>query len=98
MLLNSYGWSPGNGQSPHWIVRLPKKKNEVNCPILHCITHQESLCGRVIKQSSVKKTVVKVTNLIRGGNKSLSHHRKFRTFLEEMDATYGDLLLRSEVK
>ena len=90
MLLYSYGWSSGSGRSLHRIVRT-SEKYEVNCPI-----YRES-CGQ-LKQSSVMKTVVKVTNLIRGGNKSLSHHRKFRTFLEEMDATYGDLLLRSEVK
>lgn len=43
------------------------------------------------------KVVVKVTNLIRGGNMSLSH-RKFRAFLEEIDAAYGDLLLHSEIR
>jgi hypothetical protein len=43
------------------------------------------------------KVVVKITNLIRGGNKSLSH-RKFRSFLEEIDASYGDLLLHSQIR
>jgi hypothetical protein len=38
-----------------------------------------------------------VTNLIRGDNKSLSH-RTFWANLEEMDATYGDLLLHYEVR
>jgi hypothetical protein len=55
------------------------------CPILHCIIHQESLCGQVMKQETVTKTVVKATNLIRDGDKSLPH-RKFRAFLEKMDA------------
>lgn len=41
--------------------------------------------------------VTKVTNLIRGGNRSLNH-RKFISFLEEMDAAYGDLLLHTEVR
>ena len=79
--LYSYGWSPDNGRSQHWIVRTSEKKNEVNCPVLHYIIHQESLCGQVIKESSVMKTVVNVTNVIRDGSKSLSH-RKFRAFLE----------------
>ena len=35
------------------------EKNEINCSILPCIIHQESLCGQVIKQSSFMKTVVK---------------------------------------
>jgi hypothetical protein len=39
--LYSCGWSPGNGRSQHWIVRT-SEKNEVNCPILHCVIHQES--------------------------------------------------------
>jgi hypothetical protein len=43
------------------------------------------------------KVVVKITNIIRGGggNRSLSH-RKFRSFLEEIDASYGNLLLHSQ--
>jgi hypothetical protein len=36
------------------------------------------------------KTMVKVTNLIQGGNKSLSHS-KFQAFLEAMDVTYRGL-------
>jgi hypothetical protein len=43
------------------------------------------------------KTVVKVTNLIQGGNKSVSDH-KFQAFLAEMDTTHGDLLLHSELR
>jgi hypothetical protein len=45
------------------------------------------------------KTAVKIINLIRGRNtcKSLSHC-KFWAFLEEMDLTYEDLLLHSEVR
>ena len=34
--------------------------------------------------------VTKVTNLIQGGNRSLSH-RKFIAFLDEINAAYGDL-------
>jgi hypothetical protein len=43
------------------------------------------------------KVVVKITNVISGGNRSLSH-RKFRSFLEETDASYGDLLLHSQIR
>jgi hypothetical protein len=97
VLLHNYGWTPGNGQSLHQVVRTSEKENEVNCFILHCIIHLESFCWRVIEQSSVKKTVIKVTNLIRDGTKSLSHY-KFRALLDEMDGTYGDLLLHSEIR
>ena len=41
--------------------------------------------------------VTKVTNLIRGGNRSLNH-RKFVSFLEEMDTDYGDLQLHTEIR
>jgi hypothetical protein len=73
------------------------RQNGVNCPLLHCIIHQEALCGKSIKQSYVMKTVVKITNLIRDGNKALSH-RKFREFLQQIESSYGDLLLHSEVR
>jgi hypothetical protein len=43
------------------------------------------------------KVVVKIINLIRGHNRSLSH-RKFRSFLEEIDASYRDLLLHSQIR
>jgi hypothetical protein len=57
----------------------------VKCPIFHCLIHQEVLCGKSVQQSNCMKVVVKITNLIRGGNGSLSH-RKFRSFLEDIDA------------
>ena len=41
--------------------------------------------------------VTKVTNLIRGGNRSLNH-RKFVSFLDELETEYGDLLLHTEVR
>jgi len=41
--------------------------------------------------------VTKVTNLIRGGNRSLSH-RRFIAFLDEVDAAYGDLQMHTEVR
>uniref|UniRef100_H2ZWP1 HAT C-terminal dimerisation domain-containing protein n=1 Tax=Latimeria chalumnae TaxID=7897 RepID=H2ZWP1_LATCH len=62
----------------------------------HCISHQESLCGKSVKLAHAMKVVVKVTNFIRDRNWSLSHH-KFQAFLEEIDAAYGDLLLHSEI-
>ena len=41
-------------------------------------------------------TVIKITNLVRGGNHSLTH-RKVLAFLEEMDSAYGDLLVHAKV-
>jgi hypothetical protein len=55
------------------------RKSGVKCPIFHCIIHQEALCGKSVQQSNYMKVIVNITNLIRGGNRSLSH-RKFRSF------------------
>jgi hypothetical protein len=65
------------------------RKSGVKCAIFHCIIHQEALCGKSIQQSNYMKVVAKIINLITGGNRSLSH-RKFRSFLKEIDASYGD--------
>lgn len=73
------------------------KQNNINCPVIHCIVHQEALCGQTLRQMNVMKVVVKITNIIRGGNRALTH-RKFRDFLAEVDATYGDLLLHTDIR
>jgi hypothetical protein len=73
------------------------RKSGVKRPIFRYIIHQEALCGKLVQQSNCKKVVLKITSLVRGGNKSLSHS-KFRSFLEEIDASYGDLLLHSQIR
>jgi hypothetical protein len=73
------------------------RQNQITVPTLHCIIHQEALCAKSIKLSTTMTTVTKITNLIRGGNRSLTH-RKFLTLLEEMDSAYGDLLLHTEIR
>ncbi|XP_057203176.1 general transcription factor II-I repeat domain-containing protein 2B-like [Triplophysa rosa] len=73
------------------------KKNGVNCPVLHCIIHQEALCAKILDFSHVMNVVTKVTNLIRGGNRALNH-RKFTAFLDEVSATYGDLLMHTDIR
>ncbi|XP_062415327.1 general transcription factor II-I repeat domain-containing protein 2A-like [Pungitius pungitius] len=73
------------------------RQSGVNCPILHCIVHQEALCAKTLDFGQVMELVTKVTNLIRGGNRSLSH-RRFITFLDEVDAEYGDLQLHTDIR
>ena len=58
---------------------------------------QEALCAKTLNFSHVMDLVTKVTNLIRGGNRSLSH-RKFIAFLDEVDAAYGDLKMHTEIR
>jgi hypothetical protein len=54
-------------------------KSVVKCPIFHCIIRQEALCGKSVQQRNCMKVVVKITNRIRGGNRSL-FHRNFVCF------------------
>ncbi|KAL2089187.1 hypothetical protein ACEWY4_016086 [Coilia grayii] len=73
------------------------RQSGVNCPLLHCIIHQEALCAKTLNFSHVMDLVTKVTNLIRGGNRSLCH-RRFLAFLDEVDAEYGDLQMHTEIR
>lgn len=73
------------------------RENGVTCPTIHCIIHQEALCGKSIKQDQVFKLVIKIINLIRGGNRALLH-RQLKQFLQETEAEYGDLLLYNHVR
>lgn len=72
------------------------KKNE-EVPFYHCIIHQEALCAKAIGLKETMTTVVSVVNKIRGGHHSLTH-RKFKFFLEELNAAYGDLTMYTEVR
>jgi len=73
------------------------KQRDLKFPIIHCIIHQEALCGKVVKLCSAMQTVTKIINAIKGGQKFLSH-RKFQHFLEEHNAVYTDIPLYCEVR
>ena len=70
----------------------------VKCYTFHCIIHhQEALCGRFLKMNDAMKVVVRIINLIRGGNRA-HRHSKFITFLEELDSEIKDLSLHTDVR
>jgi len=75
------------------VIGLVKAKQlELGCqPIVpvHCLIHQEVLCGKSVKLRNVMDVVVKIVNTIRAGN---LNHRQFKTLLEQMDSEYGELL------
>ena len=73
------------------------KRNGVTCPMIHCPIHQGALCGKSMKKSEVFKVVVKIINMLRGGNRALLH-RQLKQFLLEIEAEYGDLLLYNHVR
>lgn len=56
-------------------------------PVIHSIAHQKVLRGLFLRHINALKVVVKITNIIRGGNRALTN-RKSRYFLAEVDATY----------
>lgn len=61
----------------------------------HCVIHQQALAGKAVDFSHVMTLVVKLVNSIRA--KALQH-RLFKALLDELDVTYGDLLLHANVR
>ncbi|CAH1234659.1 unnamed protein product [Diabrotica balteata] len=56
------------------------RENGLTCSTIHCIIHQGALCGKSVKEDQVFQTVIKIINVIRGGNRSLLH-RQLKQFL-----------------
>jgi len=61
----------------------------------HCIIHQQNLCGKDLGFDHVMKVVVSVVNFIK--NRGLNH-RQFKSFLEEIEAEYHDLIYYCEAR
>ena len=61
----------------------------------HCIIHQEALVARVLSMNDVMNVVVKCVNFIK---KTRVNHRQFKTFLEECNAEYEDVVYFAAVR
>ena len=61
----------------------------------HCIIHQQALCGKVLNWRHVMSVVVLNVNFIK--NHALNH-RKFHTFLADLDCEHGDVMYHNEVR
>jgi hypothetical protein len=61
----------------------------------HCIIHQQALCGKFLGADSVMSVIISTVNFIR---KTGLNHRQFKSFLEMIEAEYGDLLYHTEVR
>jgi hypothetical protein len=72
------------------------KQVGVKCVFLHCVIHQEVLCGNIIKINQMKMAV-NIIYLFCGRNKA-QRHRAIITFFKEMDADYGDIPLHSDIR
>ena len=55
----------------------------------HCIIHQERLCKSSLKLKHVMDPVVRAVNSIRARGLK---HRQFRSFLEDIEADFTDVL------
>lgn len=72
-------------------------QHNFNIYLFHCIIHQQALFTNNLNMSETMEIVTKIINKIRGGNNALNH-RKFKSFMEEINAEYGDLILFTEVR
>ncbi|XP_039610054.1 general transcription factor II-I repeat domain-containing protein 2-like [Polypterus senegalus] len=73
------------------------KALQTNLVAYHCIIHQSALCSKLCDElAEVMSTLVKLVNFLRCN--STLQHRLFRSFLEEMSAEFGDLLLHNDVR
>ena len=61
----------------------------------HCISHQQVLWSKVIEFNHVMTVVVSIVNYLR--SRKLKY-RLFKSFLEETDAEYGDVVYNTDVR
>ena len=61
----------------------------------HCILHQESLIANSLNMSSVMDVVTTTVNWIRA---NALNHRKFKKFLADTEAEYGDVVMFTAVR
>ena len=60
-----------------------------NVVISYCIINQENLCTKILDFADVMANVVKCVNYVRVRG---LNHRQFKTFLEELDSKYSDVV------
>ncbi|KAK0145575.1 General transcription factor II-I repeat domain-containing protein 2 [Merluccius polli] len=77
------------------VQRTLAEENSDPVIALHCIIHQHALCSKCLTFQHVMSVIVKCVNYIRSRG---LQHRQFRAFLEEIEASYGDVLYFTEVR
>eukprot|EP00102_Acyrthosiphon_pisum_P014337 XP_008184341.1 PREDICTED: general transcription factor II-I repeat domain-containing protein 2-like [Acyrthosiphon pisum] len=85
------------GSKSGLIGRINSKMSELNLspPIgIHCIVHQQALCGKVLDLENVMSIVVQIINFIRSHG---LNHRQFQNFLSEIESEYKDVLYHSNL-
>ena len=82
------------------LVKLMNDKIKEDFPLhnvlsCHCIIHQESLCKSSLKLKHVMDPVMRAVNAIRARGLK---HRQFRSFLEDIEAEFTDVLYHTNVR
>ena len=79
------------------LVKAKRSQLSLSGPFtaVHCILHQEALCGKSLQMKDVMSVVVKTVNFIRSRG---LNHRQFTSFLSDLDTEYGELLYHTEVR
>lgn len=62
---------------------------------IHCIIHQQDLCGKVINLENVMSVVIKTVNFIKSHG---LNHRQFKSFLFEIEAEYSDVVYHNHIR
>ena len=77
------------GKTNGFITNFLNAIGAQNVVVSHCIIHQENLCTKVLDFADIMGNVVKCVNYIRARG---LNHRQFKTFLEELDSEYSDVV------
>ncbi|KAL4103366.1 hypothetical protein QTP88_018743 [Uroleucon formosanum] len=64
------------------------EKEDFKPMTLHCIIHQQALCGKTLDLSCVMDPIISTVNFIR---LSALRHRQFQDFLKEIETEYPDI-------
>jgi len=79
------------------LVKAKRSQLSLSGPFtaVHCVLHQEALCGKSLQMKDVMSIVVKTVNFIRSRG---LNHRQSTSFLSDLDTEYVELLYHTEVR
>ena len=81
----------GANQELQGLINRSREENDLaSVTWHHCILHQESLAAKSLEMPNVTKILISTVNWIRA---NVLNHRKFKKFLADVDADYGDLVM-----
>ena len=84
--------------SGHKIGLVGQISKKLDCPhpmFIHCVIHQQALCGKYVDISCVLKPVTTIVNSIRA---HALEHRQFCEFLKDIDSEHTDLPYYTHVR